>query len=229
MSLCNTCFKCYVMPSTATGGLANVPIKVVGGLNGSVYLRLDKKPTEAIITDTTTIGLINTYLATSPTTYDCDTLAGQAMYTLEVVGLDAEKVTFTFTAPDGTETETIIDFSQFLKANEISSSDTSLLITETADVDGTGDAKLDFLVNVVGVTDYVCINLGDGKKAFGTKNYNVLYGDDTRTPITGSELYTVTETGDSAILGVGTYTQIEQTLVTLDGSCVCDCINYVFA
>ena len=229
MSLCNTCFKCYVMPGTATGGLANAPIKVVGGLNGSVYLRLDKKPAEAIITDPTTIGLINTYLATNPTAYDCDTLANQAMYTLGVEGLEGEKVTFTFTAPDGTVTETIIDFSQFLKANEITSIDESLVITETADVDGTGDVKLDFKVNTVSVTDYVCINLGGGKKAFGTKTYNVLYGDDTRTPVVGSELYTVTETGDAAILALGTYTTLTQATTTLDGSCVCDCINYVFA
>lgn len=229
MSLCNTCFKCYVMPSTATGGLANAPIKVVGGLNGSVYLRLDKKPTEAIITDTTTIGLINTYLATNPTSYDCDTLANQAMYTLGVEGLEGEKVTFTFTAPDGTVTETIIDFSQFMKANEITSIDESLVITETADVDGTGDVKLDFKVNVVTVTDYICIDLGSGKKAFGTKNYNVLYGDDTRTPIVGSELYTVTETGDSAILALGTYATIAQTFVTSQDSCPCNCYNHVFS
>lgn len=219
------------MPSTATGGLANAPIKVVGGLNGYVYLRLDKKPTEAIITDPATIALITAHLATNPTSYDCDTLANQAVYTLEVSDLTEEKVTFTFTAPDGTVYTKTVDFSKFLEAEELDSSDNSVSVVVTADspANGPDDKKVDLKVNVVGVTDYVCINLGGGKKAFGTKSYNVAYGDATRTPIVGSELYTVTETGDAAILALGTFTTLTQATTTIPSGCPCDCYNHTFA
>jgi hypothetical protein len=219
------------MPATATGGLANAPIKVVGGLNGYVYLRLDKKPTEAIITDPATIALITAHLATNPTSYDCDTLANQAVYTLEVSDLTDEKVTFTFTAPDGTVYTKTVDFSKFLEAGELDSSDNSVSVVVTTDdpANGPDDKKVDLKVNVVGVTDYVCIDLGGGKKAFGTKSYNVAYGDATRTPIAGSELYTVTETGDAAILALGTFATLTQAKTTIASGCPCDCYNHTFA
>jgi hypothetical protein len=219
------------MPATATGGLANAPIKVVGGLNGYVYLRLDKKPTEAVITDPATIALITAHLATSPTSYDCDTLANQSVYTLAVTDLTDEKVTFTFTAPDGTVYTKTVDFSKFLEAEELDSSDNSVsvVVTDDSPANGPDDKKVDLKVNVVGVTDYVCINLGGGKKAFGTKSYNVAYGDATRTPIAGSELYTVTETGDAAILALGTFATLTQATTTIASGCPCDCYNHTFA
>lgn len=233
--MCKDCFKCYQMPSTATGNLSNAPIKVVKSFGGTVYLQLNLSPTDAILSDTAKIAEIEAYLATSPTVYDCDTLAQSVEYKLDIAGLTDEKVTFSFTAPDGTVTTTVINFATFLKANEILSSDGSILIipaADTNDPNGTDDKQLDVKVNTISVKDYICLDLGNDKKAFGYVDYNVWFADTTKSPIAGSKLFTILETSDAAVLAKGVYVEADITMpfITLnsDACLPCDCLDYVF-
>jgi hypothetical protein len=81
-------------------------------------------------------------------------------------------------------------------------------------------------IAIITVNDSICIDLGCGKKALGKRTYNRASNDATKTALAGSELFTVTQTGDDAILATGEFKKLTQPYITTED--YCDCINHIF-